>query len=174
MSHRKIGIGVLLTAMALLLLTSSCSSRKKLVTTAPHADYQWMTAKMQMDITAPNMQLSNVTGTLRMRRDSTVWISAVMMGMEGVRTMITQDSVIMINRIEKTYLAEPLDSVAGKLHLPMTLQESQSLLIGNGTNDHVELQFGPYTAKIRYSDIQWDEPTTFPMKINKKYERMKL
>jgi hypothetical protein len=38
----------------------------------------------------------------------------------------------------------------------------------------VELQFGPYTAKIRYSDIHWDEPTTFPIKINESYERMKL
>lgn len=80
----------------------------------------------------------------------------------------------MVNRMDQTYLAEPLQLVAEKMHLPATLQETQALLLGNGANDHVAIQFGPYAAKIRYSDIQWNEPTTFPIKINKKYERMKL
>ena len=114
------------------------------------------------------------TGTLRMRRDSAVWISAAaMLGMESVRTLVTQDSVIMVNRLNQTYLAEPLATVMEIFQTP-SLRELQNKLLGNGTDDHVELQWGPYTAKIRYSDIQWDEPTTFPIKINKKYERVKL
>lgn len=163
-----------MVAMAVLWLVSSCAARKKLVSDT-HSDYQWMSAKMTMDITAPGMELNNVSGVLRMRRDSTVWISAAaVLGLESIRTLITQDSVIMINRVNQTYLAEPLSSVATTLQRPLSLQECQSLLLGNGASDHVEIQFGPYTAKIRYSDIQWDEPQTFPMKISKKYERMKL
>lgn len=165
----------MMVAMVVLLLAASCSSRKKLVTTMPHADFQWMTAKMEMDIKAPGLKLDNVTGALRMRRDSAIWISAAaLMGMESIRTLITEDSVVLINRVDQTYLTEPLDSVAQKLNLPMTLRECQTKLLGNGTGDPVELQFGPYTAKIRYSDIHWNEPTTFPIKISKKYERMKL
>ncbi len=134
-----------------------------------------MTAKMTMDLSAPGMELKDVAGTLRMRRDSTVWISAsAFMGMENIRALMTQDSLVLINRVDQTYLAEPLSEVAEKLQLPTTLQECQTLLLGNGNADHVELQWGPYTAKIRYSDIQWDHPTSFPMKINPKYERMKL
>lgn len=176
MHNRRGRIGLLLAATALLLLISSCTSKKKLVSPMAHAaDYEWMTAKMTMDITAPNIEFNNVTGSLRMRRDSTVWISAAaMMGIESIRALITQDSVILINRLEQSYLAEPLSEVASALRLPATLQESQSMLLGNGTTDHVEIQFGPYMAKIQYSDIHWDEPTTFPIKINKRYERMKL
>lgn len=160
----------------LLLLLASCSSYKKVVSPTAHADYEWMTAKISGEVTlTSNLSTFTFNGTLRMRRDSAVWISAsAMMGMESLRTLITQDSVIMVNRMDQTYLAEPLQLVAEKMHLPATLQETQALLLGNGANDHVAIQFGPYAAKIRYSDIQWNEPTTFPIKINKKYERMKL
>ena len=160
----------------LLLLLASCSSHKKVVTPTANLDYQWMTAKINGEVTlTSNASPIAFNGALRMRRDSAIWISAsAMMGMESLRTLITQDSVIMVNRMDQTYLAEPLQLVAEKLHLPATLQETQALLLGNGTNDPVAIQFGPYKAKIRYSDIQWNESTTFPIKINKKYERMKL
>ena len=174
MVSRRGEIGILVVAMAMLLLAASCTSRKKLAAIKSHADYQWVTAKMTMDVKAPGLELINVSGALRMRRDSAIWISASMMGMENVRTLITEDSIILLNRVDKTYLTEPLDSVAQKLNVPMTLRECQVKLIGNGTSDHVEVLFGPYSAKIRYSDIRWDEPTTFPIKISKKYERMKL
>ena len=164
----------MMVATVTLLLIASCSSRKKLVTTMSHADFQWMTAKMEMDVKAPGLELINVTGALRMRRDSAIWISASMMGMENVRTLITEDSITLLNRVDKTYLTEPLDTVAQKLNIPMTLRECQAKLLGDGNSDHVEVQLGPYSAKIRYSDIRWNEPTTFPIKISKKYERMKL
>lgn len=159
-----------------LMLASSCSARKKLVSPLAHAaSYEWMVAKMNMDVTAPGAEYHDVTGTLRMRRDSTIWVSvSALMGIETIRTRITNDSVILVNRFDKTYLAEPLQEVATALNIPTTLQESQALLLGNGSSDQVMLQFGPYTARIRYSDIRWDEPTTFPIKINASYERMKL
>lgn len=167
---------LMLFLLASMLLFSSCSSKKKMVSPLAHAfDYEWMTAKMTMDVAAPGVEFKDISGVLRMRRDSAVWISAsAMMGMESLRTLITQDSVVMVNRMDQTYLAEPLQQVAEKLQLPATLQETQALLLGKGTNDPIVIQFGPYKAKIRYSDIHWNEPTTFPIKINKKYERMKL
>lgn len=167
---------LMLFLLASVLLFSSCSSKKKMVSPTANLDYQWMTAKISGEVTlTSDLSPLTINGALRMRRDSAIWISAsAMMGMESLRTLITQDSVIMVNRMDQTYLAEPLQLVAEKLHLPATLQETQTLLLGKGTNAPVAIQFGPYKAKIRYSDIQWNEPTTFPIKINKKYERMKL
>ena len=163
-----------LMAVATLLLIASCTSRKKLVKPTTHADYQWMSAKFDGNVETANGEMS-FSGNLRMRRDSVIWLSAsAFLGMESVRTLITQDSMVLINRLNQTYLNEPLTTAAEKLRLPTTLQESQSLLSGDGASDHVEILFGPYRVKIRYSDIHWDEPTTFPMKINKNYERVKL
>lgn len=174
MNKTSRNIGVLMAAI-LLLLISACTPKKKLVDPTPSFTYEWMTAKMTMDVSAQGAEFNNVSGVLRMRRDSTIWISAAaMLGMETVRILITQDSVVMLNRFDKTYLAEPLEKVSQKWNIPMTLQEGQQKLLGDGHADHVELHFGPYTAKIRYSDIIWNEPTTFPIKISDKYERLKL
>ena len=95
------------------------------------------------------------------------------MGVENARIRVTNDSVIVLNRVNQTYLAEPVSTVVQTMQAP-SLQELQAMLLGDGSSDHVEIQWGGYSAKIKYDDIQWDEPTTFPMKIKKKYERVKL
>lgn len=169
----------ILSALLLLLLISSCTAKKRLVSPMAHAsDYEWMSAKFNGELitenteTTPNPPLSafSFTGSLRMRRDSVIWISAAaMMGIESIRTLITQDSVVVINRMEQTYLAEPFSAMVETVP---SLRELQAMLLGNGTSDHVEMRYGPYTAKIRYADIHWDEPTSFPIKINPKYERI--
>ena len=164
----------------LLLLVTSCTCKKKLVSPMAHvADYEWMTAKMNGELEVRSEEMGaeseewSFTGNLRMKRDSTVWMSiSAFMGMESIRTLVTQDSVFLVNRINQTYLAEPFSAVVETLH-GTSLKEIQTLLLGDGTTDHVEIQWGPYKAKIRYSDIHWDTPTSFPIKINKNYKQIK-
>ena len=170
----------------LLLLMASCTFKKKLVSPmAVHiATYQWMNAKISGELTMengetiPNTQFSalSFTGSLRMHRDSTVWLSvSAFLGLENARFLVTTDSIYMVNRVNQTYLAEPLMETCEVVSLPPTsVQELQSSLLGNGNANHVELRWNPYVVKLQYDDIQWDEPTTFPMKINNKYERIKL
>ena len=173
MSKRET-IGILLVVTVALLLVTSCDPKKNLVSPTYNAsNYEWMTAKMNGELITENGNFS-FSGNLRMHRDSTIWMSiSAFMGMESLRALMTQDTVLVVNRLNQTYLAEPVSTVVEKMHVP-SLQDTQTMLVGNGTSDHVELRWGPYTAKIRYSDIQWNEPTTFPIKINKGYERMKL
>ena len=161
--------------LLLLLLTVACTSKRKTVSPMVHAkDYTWMSAKVNGELSMENGENVRFTGLLRMYRDSTVWLSvSAFMGVENARILVTNDSVMMLNRVNQTYLAEPISSLMETHQVP-SLQELQSLLLGNGSSEHVELQWVPYTAKIQYEDIHWDEPTTFPMKINKKYERVKL
>ena len=142
--------------LLLVLIVASCSSRKKMVSPMAHvANYEWMSAKMNGELITENGEIP-FTGSLKMRRDSTVWLSAsVFMGMESIRTLMTQ-------------------VLGASIQHPTSLREIQSKLLGNGSSDHVELQYGPYKAKIQYSEIHWDEPTSFPIKINKNYERIKL
>ena len=170
-----------LTVFLVVLLVASCTSHKKIVKPEDHSDYQWMTAKMNVEVstvdTTLNSQLStlNFAGTVRMRRDSVVWVSvSAMLGMETIRVLVSQDSVVVINRMSRNYLAEPSSKVEERFRIPVTPKELQGMLLGNGISDHVEIQYGPYQAKIKYSDIHWDEPTTFPIKTNNNYERIKL
>ncbi len=178
--HSKIAILFLLT----MLLFASCASRKKTVAPAPPQSFEWLTANLSIQAEGNGMAYNDLSGQLRMRKDSIVWLNVTAtMGVEVLRAKISNDSVWLLNRLEKTYLAEPLDSVSAQLGIPLTLSLVQILLLDNNQglapveNQTVQLRtfvMGNLSAKIRYNNIRLDEETTFPLKITDKMERIRL
>ena len=178
--HSKIAILFLLTV----LLFTSCASRKKTVAPAPPQSFEWLTANLSIQTEGNGMAYNDLSGQLRMRKDSIVWLNVTAtMGVEVLRAKISNDSVWLLNRLEKTYLAEPLDSVSAQLGIPLTLPLVQILLLDNNQghapveNQTVQLRtfvMGDLSAKIRYNNIRLDEKTTFPLKITDKMERIRL
>ena len=143
-----------------------------------------MTANLDIQAEGNGMSFDNLTGQLRMRNDSIVWLSVTAtMGVEVLRAKVSNDSVWVLNRMEKTYLAEPLDSLVAKVGMPLSLPLVQTLLLDNNEgvppveNQMVQLKtfvMGNMAAKIRYKNVKLDEKTTFPLKITDKMERMRL
>lgn len=178
--YPKIAILFLLT----MLLLTSCASRKKTVAPAPPQSFEWLTANLSIQAEGNGMAYNDLSGQLRMRKDSIVWLNVTAtMGVEVLRAKISNDSVWLLNRLEKTYLAEPLDSVSAQLGIPLSLPLVQILLLDNNQghapveNQTVQLRtfvMGDLSAKIRYNNIRLDEETTFPLKITDKMERIRL
>lgn len=170
--------------LALLLAATSCASRKKAIAPTPPQAFEWMTANLDIQAEGNGMSFDNLTGQLRMRNDSIVWLSVTAtMGIEVLRAKVSNDSVWVLNRMEKTYLAEPLDSLGAKVGMPLSLPLVQTLLLDNNEgvppveNQMVQLKtfvMGNMAAKIRYKKIKLDEKTTFPLKITDKMERVRL
>ena len=170
--------------LVLLLAATACSSRKKVVAPAQPQAFEWLTAKLDLQAEGDGMTANDLSGQLRMRKDSLMWLSVTAtMGMEVLRAKVSNDSVWVLNRIEKTYLAEPLDTVASRLGIPLSLPLVQALLFDNNEgippveNQTVQLKnfvFGNYAAKVKYSNIRLDEKTTFPLKITDKMERFRI
>ena len=173
--------------LVLLLAATSCASRKKTVAPTPPQTFEWLTANLDIGAEV-NGTSQDLKGQLRMRKDSLIWVSVTAtMGVEVLRAKVSNDSVWLLNRLEKTYLAEPMDSLAQQLgeyriyRLPMM----QFALLNNiegippvenqtvGWNDY-DYYTGEIKVKIKYSNIRLDEPTTFPLKITNKMERMQL
>ena len=169
--------------LVLSLVATSCVSRKKEVAPVPHQAFEWMTANVSIQAERYGEPVGNdLSGQLRMRRDSIVWLSVTAtMGVEVMRVKMSTDSVWLLNRLDKTYLAESLEAVSSLSGLPVSLPWVQSLLLDNNEglppveNQTVLLQ-GPmlrgYSAKVRYSNIRLDKETTFPLKITEKMERI--
>ena len=177
-------IRLTIALLALLLAATSCASRKKAIAPTPPQAFEWMTANLDIQAEGNGMSFDNLSGQLRMRNDSIVWLSVTAtMGVEVLRAKVSNDSVWVLNRMEKTYLAEPLDSLCAKVGMPLSLPLVQTLLLDNNEgvppveNQMVQLKtfvMGNMAAKIRYKNIKLDEKTTFPLKITDKMERMRL
>ena len=171
-------------SLVLLLAATSCASRKKTVAPTPPRAFEWMTANLDIQAEGNGLSFDNLSGQLRMRNDSIVWLSVTAtMGVEVLRAKVSNDSVWVVNRLEKTYLAEPLDTVSAKVGMPLSLPLVQLLLLDNNEgvppveNQMVQLKtfvMGNMAAKIRYKNVKLDEKTTFPLKITDKMERIRL
>ena len=169
---------------ALLLVTTSCASRKKTIAPPQSQAFEWMTANMSIQAEGNGMAFNDLSGQVRMRKDSLVWLNVTAtMGVEVLRAKISADSIWVLNRLEKTYLAEPLDTVSAQLGIPLSLSLVQTLLLDNNQglppveNQTVLLKtfvMGNMSAKIKYTNIKLDEKTTFPLKITDKMERIRL
>ena len=169
--------------LVLLLAATSCASRKKTVAPTSPQTFEWLTANLDVEAEV-NGTSQDLKGQLRMRRDSIVWLSmTATMGMEVLRAKISNDSVWIVNRLEKTYLTEPLDTVSAQLGMPLSLPLVQTLLLDNNEglppveNQTVLLKtfvMGNLAAKVRYKNIKLDEKTIFPLKISDKMERFRI
>ena len=171
-----------ITFLSLLLVTTSCASRKKTVQPPPPKTFEWLTANLNIQAEENGMTYDDLSGQLRMRKDSIIWFNVtVTMGVEALRAKISNDSIWILNRLEKNYLAEPLDTVSAQLGIPLSLPLIQTLLLDNNEglplveNQTVLLKvfFMGDTAKVRYNNIKLNEKTSFPLKITNKMERIK-
>lgn len=169
--------------LVLLLVATSCTVRKKMVQPERPQSFEWLTAKMDIEAQSNEQYFNDLSGQLRMRKDSIIWLNVTAtMGMEVLRVKISNDSVWILNRLEKSYLSEPLDIIAAQLGIPVSLPLVQALLLDNNDgippveNQTVQLKtfvMGELSAKVRYTNIKLDEETTFPLKITDKMERIK-
>ena len=71
-------------------------------------------------------------GQIRMQKDSVIWISlSLKVGIEVGRVMITHDSIKYINRSNRTYLVESIDTFKERFPVDLSIHNLQNLLIGN-------------------------------------------
>ncbi|GAA4382475.1 DUF4292 domain-containing protein [Hymenobacter koreensis] len=97
---------------------------------ARNLDFTYMAAKGKAQIDA-NGEKYSANVNLRMRKDSVIWLSASLLGVEGVRALITPDSVQVINKLEKTYYAGNFDYLSRQFNVPVTFAQIQALLLGD-------------------------------------------
>lgn len=78
---------------------------------------QSFTAKAKLYTESAEMTL-NASANIIWIRDSIVWVNAKKFGIEAIRAIVTRDSVIVLNRLEKTCTAESLESLRVRFNLP--------------------------------------------------------
>ncbi len=97
---------------------------------AVNTAFTYLNAKGKVQATIKgNKQGANLA--LRMRRDSIIWLSGSLAGIEGVRAVLTHDSVRVVNRLEHTYFAGGYDYLSKLLNVPVSFAQMQAILLGD-------------------------------------------
>ncbi len=153
----------LLLLSALTLLLGSCNrkllpARTKSATTNPvpeavraaNLDFRFMTAKGKAQF---GDQSGNIN--LRIRKDSVIWLSASLIGIEGGRVLITRDSVQVLDKLHREYYAGDYAYLSQRLNVPVNFDMIQALLLGNylapiGANTQPTIGTEGTVQRIRY------------------------
>lgn len=75
----------------------------------------------------------DVNAFIRMQKDSVIWISitATFLNVEGYRALITPDSIIVLNKMEKTIDLHPFSWIESIASIPLTFDALQRMVAGN-------------------------------------------
>lgn len=88
--------------------------------------------KLDVDYEETGGKKLNLNAELRMYKDSLIWVRiTAILGIEGLRAYITKDSVKILNRQDKVYIARSVAYLREIAALPLDLSSLQELLIGN-------------------------------------------
>jgi hypothetical protein len=88
--------------------------------------------KIDVDYEDGDGKKYNVTAHVRMYKDSVIWISiTAILGIEGLRAYITNDSVKLLDKQNKIYTARSMAYLQEVSALPLDLSSLQNLLLGN-------------------------------------------
>ena len=89
-------------------------------------------AKIDVDYTDADGKKFDVNAHIRMYKDSVIWVSVTgPLGIEGLRAYITQDSVKVLDKQKKEYIARSVSYLQEITALPLDLTSLQDLLLGN-------------------------------------------
>ena len=89
-------------------------------------------AKIDVDYEDAEGKKYNVNAHIRMYKDSLIWVSITgALGIEGLRAYITADSVKLMDKQNKSYIARSVSYLQDVTELPLDLSSLQDLLIGN-------------------------------------------
>ncbi|MCH5599330.1 DUF4292 domain-containing protein [Niabella ginsengisoli] len=94
-------------------------------------DFKTFSGKVDVDFDDGKGNGKSVSAKLVIKKDEAIWMSAGLMGFEGVRALITKDSVKILNKLQKEYIATSLTYLQEKIGLPVDFTTLQNLLIGN-------------------------------------------
>jgi hypothetical protein len=94
--------------------------------------YTTFNAKLDVDYEDGTGLQLNLNAQLRMYKDSLIWASiTAILGIEGLRAYITKDSVKILDKQNKVYIARSVAYLTEVTALPLDLTSLQDLLIGN-------------------------------------------
>jgi len=100
-------------------------------------NYKWLNSKFSVT-TNVDGKTNSFSASVRSRKDSALWISLSMFGLEGARLLATCDSVKFVDRINSKYFKGDFSYLSQILNTEIDFEMLQAVLIGNSVEFYSE------------------------------------
>jgi len=107
-------------------------STKELLDSLDHNELRFKTLSAKAQIEYINEKTTSFKVHLRIQKDSAIWVSITpLFGIEMARVLITQDSVIFMDRVHSEYFKGDFGYINKMFNVELDFEMLQALLIGN-------------------------------------------
>ncbi len=127
---------ILLFSVAALFL-QSCSKSIAPTTTAPkrniaidEIDFEYFHGKARINIRDDKKE-KDVKATIRIRKDSVIWMDISVVGVSGARALINHDSITIRSNVDKEYFVFEFDELSKRFNFEINYHIVQAALLGN-------------------------------------------
>lgn len=93
--------------------------------------FSYLTTRSKISIRSPKQSFDNATVSFRVKKDSAIWMSANVLGLEVMRGILAHDGVRMLDRMNKAYTEVSYRTLAQKLGFPLDYPMIQSFFLAD-------------------------------------------
>ena len=94
-------------------------------------DFSYLTTRSKINFDDGDRSIG-ATANIRIKKDSLIWFSITPgFGIEAARGLVTQDSLFLVNRLEKNYYAYSFAELSRKLNIDVSYDVMQAALLGD-------------------------------------------
>lgn len=149
----------------LCLLATACS--KKVITpvvTGPknalnieEIDFDYFQGKARMILRDANKE-REVKANIRIRKDSVIWMTFSVIGVQGGKALINKDSITIVSTVDKEYYVFPYSELTTRFQFDINYDVVQAAMLGNpiisrSDEDEVMQESSMYLLKQDQSDV---------------------
>ena len=152
--------------LILCLLATACS--KKVITpltdTSPkktlnieEIDFEYFQGKARMILRDANKE-REVKANIRIRKDSVIWMTFSVIGVQGGKALINKDSITIVSTVDKEYYVFPYDELSKRFQFDINFEVVQAAMLGNpiiprSDGDEVIPESSMYLLKQEQADV---------------------
>jgi len=107
-------------------------SDKNLIDSIEKNEFQFNVLSAKASIKVIDDKETSFKAHIRVKKDSAIWVSITpLLGIEMARVLITKDSVMFLNRIDKQYFVGTFDYINNKFGTDLDYQMLEAVIVGN-------------------------------------------
>ena len=172
----------LILLLAIAVLQQACS--KRVVPSLPplaktldvqEIDFEYMHGKARMNFKDDKKDL-DVKANIRIRKDSVIWMTFSVVGVQGGKALINKDSITIVSNVDKEYYVFDYPELSKRFNFKIDYASLQAAMLGNLVIPRSEGD--RIIEDIDYNKLNQQEGTVtvknFINRANQKLERVEL
>jgi hypothetical protein len=121
-------------------------------------DFEYFHGKARMVLRDANKE-QEVKANIRIRKDSVIWMTFSVIGIQGGKALINKDSITIVSTLEKEYYVFSYEELSRRFNFPINYDVIQASLLGNpllsrSNSDEVEQLSSMYLLKQHTGTVE--------------------